>query len=137
MVQGSPPLAPTTILIVEDDEDTREFLTLAISTETPFHVFSIVSAIETLQRLNEVQAAQPALLMLDYRLTSMTALELYDRLCVKTELGNVPTIIITAEHLNEETQRALAERNIRLLEKPFELSELLSSIQQALQPDDL
>ena len=137
MVQGSPPLATTTILIVEDDEDTREFLTLAISTETPFHVFSTVSAIETLQRLNEVQAAQPALLMLDYRLASMTALELYDRLCVKTELGNVPTIIITAEHLNEETQRALGERNIRLLEKPFELSELLSCIQQALQPDDL
>jgi CheY-like chemotaxis protein len=67
----------------------------------------------------------------------MTALELYDRLCVTAELENVPTIIITADHLDEETQRALAERNIRLLEKPFDLSELISCIEQAVQPGDL
>ena len=133
MVQRTPPLTATTILIVEDDEDTREFLTLAITTETPYHVFSLGSAIETLQRLNEIQAAKPALLILDYRLASMTALELYDRLCVTAELENIPTIIITADHLDEETQRVLAERNIRLLEKPFDLSELISYIEQAVQ----
>lgn len=137
MVQRTPPLTATTILIVEDDEDTREFLTLAITTETLYHVFSIGSAIETLQRLNEIQAAKPALLMLDYRLASMTALELYDRLCVTAELGNIPTIIITADHLDEETKRVLAERNIRLLEKPFDLSELISYIEQAVQLRDL
>jgi CheY-like chemotaxis protein len=115
MVQGTPPPAATTILIVEDDEDTREFLTLAITTETPYHVFSLGSATGTFQRLNEIQAAKPALLILDYRLTSMTALELYDRLCVTVELKNIPTIIITAGHLDEKTQRALAERDIRFL----------------------
>ena len=73
MVQGRPPPAATTILIVEDDEATREFLTLAITTETPYHVFSLGSATETFQRLNEIQAAKPALLILDYRLASMTA----------------------------------------------------------------
>ena len=137
MVQGIPPPAATTILIVEDDEDTREFLTLAITTETPYHVFSLGSATETFQRLNEIQAAKPALLILDYRLTCMTALELYDRLCVTAELRNIPTIIITAGHLDEETQRALAERDIRLLEKPFDLGELISCIGQAVQPDNL
>ena len=134
MVQGIPPPAATTILIVEDDEDTREFLTLAITTETPYHVFSLGSATETFQRLNEIQAAKPALLIFDYRLASMTALELYDRLCVTVELKNIPTIIITADHLDEDTQRALAERNIRFLEKPFDLNELISCIGQAVQP---
>jgi CheY-like chemotaxis protein len=137
MVQGIPPPVAATILIVEDDEDTREFLTLAITTETPYHVFSLGSATETFQRLNEIQAAKPALLILDYRLTSMTALELYDRLSVTAELKKIPTIIITADHLNEETRRALAARNIRLLEKPFDLNELISCIGQAVQPGDL
>ncbi len=137
MVQGLPPPAATTIVIVEDDEDTCEFLTLAITTETPYHVFSLGSATETFQRLNEIQAAKPALLIFDYRLTSMTALELYDRLCVTAELKTLPTIIITAEHLDEETQHALAERNMRFLEKPFDLSELISCIGQAVQPDNL
>src|SRR5258708_37519883 len=112
MVQGIPPPAATTILIVEDDEDTREFLTLAITTETPYHVFSLGSATETFQRLNEIQAARPALLILDYRLNCMTALELYDRVDVITELKNNPTIIITSDHLYEDTQRALAQRNV-------------------------
>src|SRR5260370_28693495 len=134
MVQGIPPPAATTILIVEDDEATREFLTLAITTETPYHVFSLGSATETFQRLNEIQAAKPALLILDYRLTSMTALQLYDRLCVTAELKDIPTLIITADHLDEQTRRALAERNIRLLEKPFDLRELISCIRQTLQP---
>jgi DNA-binding response OmpR family regulator len=134
MVQGIPAPAATTILIVEDDEATREFLTLAITTETPYHVFSLGSATETFQRLNEIQAAKPALLIFDYRLTSMTALELYDRLCGTVELKTIPTLIITAGHLDEETQRALAERNMRLLEKPFDLSELISCIRQAVQP---
>lgn len=137
MVHDAPPPAATTIFIVEDDEDTRELLTLAITTETPYHVFSLGSATETFQHLNEIRAARPALLILDYRLASMTALELYDRLCVTAELKNVPTIIITAGHLDEETQYVLAERNIRLLEKPFDLSELISCIGQAVQPGDL
>jgi CheY-like chemotaxis protein len=137
MVQGRPPPAATTILIVEDDEATREFLTLAITTETPYPVFSLGSAIETFQRLNEIQAAKPALLILDYRLASMTALELYDRLCGTVELKTIPTLIITADHLDEATQRALAERNMRFLEKPFDLSELISCIRQAVQPDHL
>jgi DNA-binding NtrC family response regulator len=67
----------------------------------------------------------------------MTALELYDRLCVTVELKTIPTIIITAGHLDEQTQRALAERDIRFLEKPFDLGELISCIGQAVQPDGL
>src|SRR5260370_19788799 len=116
MVQGIPSPAATTILIVEDDEDTREFLTLSITTETPYHVFSLGSATETFQHLNEIQAAKPALFILDYPLASMTALELYERLCVTAEIKNIPTIIITPDPLDEEAQRALAEPNIRLLE---------------------
>jgi DNA-binding NtrC family response regulator len=48
-----------TIVIVEDDEDKREFLTLAITTETPYHILSMGSGSETLQHLDEVQASSP------------------------------------------------------------------------------
>src|SRR5260221_9049013 len=109
MVQGIPRPAATTILIVEDDEATREFLTLAITTETPYHVFSLGSATETFQRLNEIQAAKPALLILYYRLASTTTLALYERLCVSATLKNISTIIITTDHLDEDTHRALPE----------------------------
>src|SRR5260370_7996396 len=115
MVQGIPSPAATTILIVEDDEDTREFLTLAITTETPYHVFSLGSATETFQHLNEIQAANPALLILDYRLASITALELYDRLCVTAALKNIPTIIFTPDHLDQKTHPPPSDRNLPFL----------------------
>ena len=126
-----------TILLVEDDEDTREFLTLAITTETTYHILSMGGGQETLQSLNEVLARRPVLLLLDYRLPAMTALDLYYRLRTITELENVPTIIITADPLDMETRRTLKKLNIAVLEKPFDLNELMYFIEQAVQPEAL
>ena len=126
-----------TIVIVEDDEDTREFLTLAITTETPYHILSMGSGAETLHRLDEVQASRPVLLMLDYRLSAMTALDLYHRLRATKELENVPVILITADPLDVEIRGTLKKLNIALLEKPFDLSELIYFIEQSLQPGDI
>ena len=75
--------------------------------------------------------------MLDYRLPTMTALDLYYRLHTITGLENVPTIIITADPLNIETRRTFKELNIAVLEKPFDLNELISFIEQAVRPEAL
>ena len=135
MTQVGEQAAGLTILVVEDDEDTRVFLKLALTSETPYGVLLMESGIETLQHLNEVEAIQPALLLLDYHLPMMPALELYDRLHAQAKLAQIPAIMITADPLCEEIRRALADRNIALLEKPFELDELFQCIEQTMQPD--
>jgi hypothetical protein len=48
-----------TIVIVEDDEDTREFLTLAITTETPYHILSMGSGAETFNAWTRCKRAGP------------------------------------------------------------------------------
>ncbi len=133
MTQVGEQAAGLTILIVEDDEDTLVFLKLALTSETPYGVLLMKSSIETLQRLNEVEAVQPALLLLDYHLPKMTALDLYDHLHARAKLAQVPAIMITADPLCGEIKRALAERNITLLEKPFGLDELFQCIEQTMQ----
>lgn len=137
MAEDAQQFTAKTILLVEDDEDTREFLAVAIATETAYHILSMGSGLETFQSLDEVLARRPVLLMLDYRLPSMTALDLYYRLRTIPELENVPTIIITADPLNIETRRTFKELNIAVLEKPFDLNELISFIEQAMRPEAL
>jgi DNA-binding NtrC family response regulator len=137
MAQDAQRTTDKTILLVEDDEDTREFLTLTITTETPYRVFSMENSFDVLQRLDEVRAIKPVLLLLDYRLPSMTALDLYEQLHGIAELGNVQTLVITADPLDEDTKHMLKERSITLLEKPFDIDDLIHYIEQAVSPPDL
>jgi len=69
-----------TILVVEDYEDTRDFLDVLIKTETSYRVLSIADGDETLERVEELTAIQPVLFIFDFQLPAMTALHLYDRL---------------------------------------------------------
>src|SRR5260370_36644202 len=137
MAEDAQQFTANTIMLVEDDEDTREFLAMAIATETTYHILSMESGLEILQGLDEVLARRPVLLMLDYQLPAMTGLDLYYRLHTTKELENVPTIIITADPLNIETRRTFNELNIAVLEKPFDLNELISFIEQAMRPEAL
>jgi len=137
MAQDAQRSTDNTLLLVEDDEDTREFLTLAITTETRYRVFSMENGFDVLQRLDEVRAIKPVLLLLYYRVPSMTALDLYEQLHRMAELGNVPALVITADPLDEFTKGMLQERSVALLEKPFDIDDLIHYIEQAVSPPDL
>lgn len=122
-----------TILIVEDDESTREVLVLAIGTETPYKLLTFGNELETLQHIEQIIEVRPLLFILDYHLPTMTAIDLYDCLHSYQELEQQPAIILTAMNRNEQRAQAAAERHIEVLSKPFDLEELLCCIEQTLQ----
>lgn len=121
-----------TILVVEDDEDTREMLTVCIELETSCRVMSLASAEEVLQRLQEIREAKPRLFLIDYQLLSHTGLELYDSLHALKEFEHIPAVIITATTLNLELEHAVIQRKLTLLLKPFDIDELIARIEQIL-----
>ena len=121
-----------TILVVEDDEDTRDMLTVCIESETSYRVTSLPGAEEVFQGLREIQEAKPRLFILDYQLLTLTGLELYDALHALREFEYVPAIIITATTLNLELERAIEQRKLTLLLKPFDVDELLARIERIL-----
>ena len=121
-----------TILIVDDDEGIREMLTSLIETETPYHPLVFGSADETLKCMTQIIEAKPILFILDYRLLTMTGLDLYDRLHQHTALGKQPAIMLTAVGRDEHMERATAQRQIEMLTKPFEIEDLLCCIKQTL-----
>jgi CheY-like chemotaxis protein len=132
--QDSFPSVASPILFVEDDEATREVFQDLIEAETSYRTLPMRSGEETLRRLAEVRLARPRLLLLDYQLSGMNAIDLYDRLHATEELRDVPAIVVTAATLTQEEQEAIAARHIDLCWKPFEVQDLLDCIERALHP---
>ena len=117
-----------TILVVEDDEDTRKFIALLISTATAYH-YSLVS--DASQAIRFVQGVKPDLFILDYRLPGMNGLELYDLLHATPGLEAIPALLMTAVKL-ETLRPEIAKRQIVAFEKPFDLDAFLLTFQRLL-----
>jgi CheY-like chemotaxis protein len=117
------------ILIVEDDADTGLMLVCALEECTPHSPLLVESSTAALRT---VQEKTPDLFLLDYYLPAMTALELSDRLHSIKGLQAVPTIVMTAGTLPLGDEQEIFARQIVLLRKPFDLDELLETIETLL-----
>jgi len=125
----SDPSELKTVMIVEDDAGIGNFLVQAIQQETPYQA---VLATDGFQALKMLHTLKPDLLILDYSLPGMNGLEVYDQVHANKELEHIPVLIITAETLR--VQKEVKARQISLLQKPFDLSELLAAIDQLFAP---
>jgi CheY-like chemotaxis protein len=115
-----------TILLVEDDESIGELVRLVLRMTTPHRV---LYAPDALQALAIVEHQIPDLLILDYQLPYMNGLELYDHLRTRKALSSVPALLVSANLPRE----ALQERQLSSLDKPFEVEELVQTIEELLQ----
>jgi CheY-like chemotaxis protein len=122
-----------TIVIVEDDENNREAFAMIIASETPYQPYALETESQLLAKIEEITSCNPVLFIFDYRLRSLTGLELYDQLQTVETLRKIPTLIITAD-AHKEIEQEVVQRNLTLLRKPFELDELLETIKQLTKP---
>lgn len=120
-----------TILIVEDDNSNAEVFETILVSETPYYTLVMGSGLEVLQRIEEIKTARPVLFLFDYHLSDMTAFELYDQLHTIKEFKNIPTLITSASHSGPITYE-IAKRGLTLIEKPFEVDTLITTIKQIL-----
>lgn len=125
MINGEERSAAKSILIVEDDPAIGDLLTETISYETLYHPIVVSDGI---QALKAVRDSQPDLLLVDYRLPIMSGIELYDQIQAMEGIAYIPTIMTSASRIEKE----LADRNITVLIKPFDLDELLETIKRML-----
>jgi CheY-like chemotaxis protein len=118
-----------TILIVEDDSATGFMLVSVIEQTTPYHTLLVKSSTEALR---VVQENTPDLFLLDYYLAGMNGLTLYDRLQSTHGLETVPAVLMSAGTLPLEREQEITDHQIVFLRKPFDLDELLETIEHLL-----
>ena len=111
----------TTILVVEDDADTREVMGLLLSTLPASH-YSLVS--DASQAIHFAQGVKPDVLIVDYQLPDINGLELYDQLHATPGLEAIPALLLTATRL-EALRPEIEQRQLTALEKPFDLDAFL------------
>ncbi len=119
-----------TILIVEDDEDLGALILEALQQEsfyTGIHYRTLL-AIDGMEALGIIEDTFPDLFLLDYYLPRINGLDLYDRMHAIETLSQVPTIFMSANPPFKE----LRKRNLLSIRKPFNLRELLDTIERAL-----
>lgn len=114
-----------TVLIVEDDADIGSFIVQAIYQETSHNALLVTNGFQALKAIHNLK---PDLFIIDYHLPYMNGIELYDRLIDIENLKFCPTIMISARLPAQE----IRNRKIVGMKKPFELQDLLNTIDRLL-----
>ncbi len=117
------------ILIVDDDADIGEYLEAAIQQETPYHTVLVVDSNEAVEAVKQFK---PHLLLLDYHLSTMNGIELYDHLHATAGLESIPAIIMSASLPLQHLEDQIHERNIIALPNPHSVSDLLRTLEALL-----
>jgi len=114
---------PGTILVVDDDEDIRETLRVALELQG-HNVYTAGNGREAMEALRRIP--RPDVILLDLMMPVLTGWELAEQLAKDPALADVPIVVITAY-----AERARPVPGARLtIEKPFDLMVLLDAVEQ-------
>ena len=118
-----------TILIVDDNADTR----LVLSARLKTHQYHTVFAADALQAMSVALRERPDVILLDLGLPGGNGLLVLERFKANIALGDIPVIIVTAEDPLVAEARALEAGAVAFLQKPVEHDKLLAAVQQAVE----
>lgn len=119
------------IFIIDDEDSVRASLSALLS-EYDYEV----KAFESAQAfLNSFGDGKPGCIILDIQMPGMTGLELQEKLIAKKIF--TPIIFVTGQGSISWSVQAMKQGAVNFLEKPYDESELIESIKEALEQDSL
>jgi CheY-like chemotaxis protein len=116
------------ILIVEDDQDTRQLLNVRLQSsgyETAF-AFDAVTAVAV------AREERPDLILLDFGLPGGDGAVVMERLKSFPALAHIPVIVVSAREPTATGERALIAGAAAYVQKPIDNEQLLGVIRNAL-----
>jgi CheY-like chemotaxis protein len=117
------------LLVVEDVPDIRNLL----DTTLKFKGYRVVTAANGQEALEFVQKEAPTLVITDILMPRMDGFSLAHRLRINPDTRRIPVIFISATYVAPEDKAfALTIGATRFIEKPIEIDEFLSMIEELL-----
>jgi len=105
---------PKRVLVVDDDENTRRFLTVALEENG----YEAITAEDGDEGYRKVQEAIPDLILLDVMMPKKTGFSLFKQLRRKEEYKDIPVIMLTGVAGVLEEEESMAEGDT--FESPFD-----------------
>ncbi len=117
------------VLIVEDDDDVREFMELLLTSSG----YETMAASDGAEALEKMRSRRPCLVLLDLQMPRMDGWEFRARQVGDARLASIPVLCLTAYN---EPQEVTRELGVPCLAKPADFPTLLREVRIAcgLQP---
>jgi chemosensory pili system protein ChpA (sensor histidine kinase/response regulator) len=117
--------AEPSVLVVDDDEDIRDVLSVLLETEG-FHVDTARDGVEALEQLKS--GPPPAVVLLDMMMPRMDGESLVREMKRDPAVADVPVVIMSGHSAVREKAESLAAADC--LVKPVEVDELLRVVRR-------
>ncbi len=109
------------VLIVEDDDDVREFMQLLVSTAG----YETMTARDGEEALVKMRQRRPCLVLLDLQMPRMDGWEFRQRQLQDVNLKHIPVVCVTAFFDPDQVTRQLG---LRCLPKPADFPSILDAV---------
>jgi len=116
------------VLIVDDDRETREMLTLALELEG----YDVEQAANGLRLISSLRVDRPDLILLDVMMSWIDGFELCRSVKKNDELREIPVIFVSARKTGEDVQKGLVAGAADYFTKPVDIDRLLTRIGEIL-----
>ena len=113
------------ILIVEDDEDSRDLLVQSLEGS-----YELVTAADGCEAIEQAVRELPDLILMDLRLPTMDGWQTTLRLKADPQLEDIPVIAMTAHGLSEDETRARAAGCADYVSKPISPRSLVQLVEK-------
>src|SRR5262245_21719317 len=111
------------ILVVEDNNDVREMMSIALQLSGGYTVRTAADGAQALAILNA--GFRPAVILADLMMPVMNGWEFTDRLARNPELASIPVVVVSAV-----TGAAQTVTGVHCLAKPVDIERLLALLDQ-------
>ncbi len=118
-----------TIMVVDDEEDTRSTIKSVLEDEG----LNVVSAVNGQDCLNKLKKIKPDLILLDIMMPGLTSKEIITAIRKKKYKPDIKIIFLTVVRFAEMTQKDIMNGDVvDFIEKPFDTPDLIKRIKKAL-----
>jgi len=116
------------VVIVDDDRETREMLTLTLELEG----YEVEQAANGLRLISSLHVDRPDLILLDVMMSWIDGFELCRSIKKNDEFRDIPVIFVSARKTGEDVQKGLAAGATDYFTKPVDIDRLTSRIREIL-----
>jgi DNA-binding response OmpR family regulator len=116
------------VIIVDDDRDTREMLTLALELEG----FGVSQAANGLRLISAMHVDRPDVILLDVMMSWIDGFELCRAIKKNRTFADIPVIFISARKSIEDEKAGLDAGAVDYFAKPLDVDRLIARIREIL-----
>lgn len=114
------------VIIVDDDRDTREMLTLALDLEG----YDVSQAANGIRLISSLHVDRPDVILLDVMMSWIDGFELCRSIKKNEEFRDIPVIFISARKTPEDVQKGIEAGAADYFTKPVDIERLMARINE-------